>query len=226
MKRLNIKMMLMCMSMVAFSIVKAQPGWTVSPTSYQNSMTITSMLNIEGEISSDVNDQVGLFYGNECRGVANVAMQEGKYYALLTAWSNASDNEDLSVKIYDASANKIYDLKQKVAFLKDESMGSYASPIIFYTNLTQKKLKTYNFITPNQDGKNDYFIVDDLTAVDGMTMKILNLKGVEVFKTQNYQNDWSGTYKDGKEVPTGTYYYLFIDQQDKTIYSGSVTIVR
>ncbi len=28
------------------------------------------------------------------------------------------------------------------------------------------------------------------------------------------------------DLPKGTYYYLFVDDSDKTIYSGSVTLVR
>lgn len=204
----------------------AQPNWTVSPTQYQNSMNVLGVLNIEGNISKDIFDMIGVFSGNECRGVAKISQYNGKHYVLLTIWSNASQDEYLTVKIYDNSTQKTYELKQQIKFIKDEIIGSYENPYIFYTNLKEKKLEAYNFFTPNGDGKNDFFIVDDLLVVEDMVLKIYSANGIEVYRQSNYDNTWSGTDKNGNVLPKGNYYYIFTDKDGTAIYKGSITLVR
>jgi gliding motility-associated-like protein len=55
-----------------------------------------------------------------------------------------------------------------------------------------------NVITPNGDGKNEYFVV----PVPQSRFEVFNRWGKSVFKSDDYQNDW------GAGVPTGTYYFV------------------
>jgi len=221
------KKMGLILSILGLCVISmAQPNWSVSPTQFQNSMNVLGMLNIEGTLSTDVSDMVGVFSGDECRGVAHISEHNGNYYVLLTIWSNASQQEQLKVKVYDASDDKTYDLKQQIEFVKDEIIGSFENPFVFYTNLKEKKLDAYNFFTPNKDGKNDYFVVYDLVAVSDMTMKIFTANGTKVYEQLNYDNTWEGTDKSGNNLPKGNYYYVFIDSDGKTVYKGSITLVR
>ncbi len=210
----------------AMFVANAQPSWTVNPYQYQHNMSITAQLYIEGGISSDHGDMVGVFYGEECRGVSynNYVLQE-QTYSLITVYGN-TDSEKLTIKIYDASSGEIYTLKQSLQFKIDSIMGTPLDPVMFYTDLAEKKISAYNFFSPNGDGKNDYFIVDDLTAVMDMTFKVLTLDGVEVFRQKDYDNTWDGKNKNGNDLPQGVYYYLFIDADGKTVYKGNVTLVR
>ncbi len=214
------------LAFVAMFATNAQPSWTVNPNQYQTTMSITAQLYIEGDLSSDSRDMIGIFCEEECRGVAynNYIFRE-QTYSLITVYGNIND-EKLTIKIYDASSGEIYNLKQYFQFAKDSIMGTYSDPVVFYTDLAEKKITAYNFFSPNGDGKNDYFIVDDLTAVRDMTFKVLNLGGVEVFRQKDYDNTWDGKSKNGKDLPQGAYYYLFIDDDGKTVYKGSVTLVR
>ena len=64
-------------------------------------------------------------------------------------------------------------------------------------------LKTYdgiipNVITPNNDKKNDTFVV----GYPSSAIQIFNAWGKKVFEDFNYQNDW------GNKTNAGTYYYL------------------
>jgi gliding motility-associated-like protein len=61
--------------------------------------------------------------------------------------------------------------------------------------------KPPNIITPNDDEFNQYFIIDPLML--GSTISVFNRWGKQVFVSSNYQNNW-----DGKDLPTGVYYYL------------------
>lgn len=107
------------------------------------------------------------------------------------------------------------------------------------------KLKIPNIFTPNGDGINDYFIIDnDPTA--GTTegnensraaefdsynplndyylraeLTVFNRWGRIVYKSSDYRNDW-----DGGKLPDATYFYVLecIGEQENHRYQGSVTI--
>lgn len=74
----------------------------------------------------------------------------------------------------------------------------------------------YNGITPNGDGVNDYFLIDNIQNLANNTVQVFNRWGVKVFETDNY--DTSGNvfngYSNGRltvgdgTLPTGTYYYV------------------
>lgn len=73
----------------------------------------------------------------------------------------------------------------------------------------------YDGVTPDGDGMNDYFIIDNIQQFPNNTVRIFNRWGVEVFKTTNYDssgNVFNG-YSDARatlgneKLPTGTYYY-------------------
>ncbi|MCE6989240.1 gliding motility-associated C-terminal domain-containing protein [Dyadobacter sp. CY323] len=55
-----------------------------------------------------------------------------------------------------------------------------------------------NVITPNNDGKNDSFIV----PVSPSSLEVFNRWGKSIFKTADYKNDW------GKGIANGTYFYV------------------
>jgi gliding motility-associated-like protein len=55
-----------------------------------------------------------------------------------------------------------------------------------------------NVVTPNGDGKNDFFVV----GTKLQNLEIQNRWGQAMLKTVEYKNDW------GKDIPSGTYYYF------------------
>lgn len=67
-----------------------------------------------------------------------------------------------------------------------------------------------NIITPNNDQVNDVLRIPCLEqlAVNKSSLAIFNEWGTQVFRAAPYQNNWSGTF-NGKDLPIGTYYYIF-----------------
>jgi len=90
-----------------------------------------------------------------------------------------------------------------------------------------ENLRIVDLFTPNGDGVNDYWPVNFLQdpAIGPYTLQIVTRGGMEVLNTQNYQNDWYGTYK-GKNLPDGTYWYIIRLENDETTIKGAVTIKR
>jgi gliding motility-associated-like protein len=76
-----------------------------------------------------------------------------------------------------------------------------------------------NVITPNGDGKNDFYVLDD--RLKGGSFEVFNRWGEQVFFSPNYQNDWNG----GDLAPGVYFFYLSVECQAEKI-KGSVTILR
>jgi gliding motility-associated-like protein len=78
-------------------------------------------------------------------------------------------------------------------------------------------------ITPDGDGKNDYFkLIENIGQVK---LIIFNRWGNEEYSNDNYLNDWDGRNNKGAELPTDTYFYVLIFENGK-IRKGSVLIKR
>jgi gliding motility-associated-like protein len=69
-------------------------------------------------------------------------------------------------------------------------------------------VKVMDAFTPNGDGMNEMWMVTTGAAcTKQVAVTVFNRYGNIVYKNDNYQNDWDGTY-NGKPLPEGTYYYL------------------
>lgn len=80
-----------------------------------------------------------------------------------------------------------------------------------------------NVVTPNNDGKNDYFIVRGLDQYPGSALYVFNRWGNQVYQSKDYKNNWSPS-----GISEGTYYYrLEMNQLDGVkIFKGWVMIIR
>lgn len=67
-------------------------------------------------------------------------------------------------------------------------------------------------ITPNGDGTNDAWVIDNITNHPNSIVKVYNQWGSLVFSAKNYQNNWDGKL-NGNDVtlPDGGSYYYQID---------------
>lgn len=87
-------------------------------------------------------------------------------------------------------------------------------------------LEFYNTFTPNGDGTNDFWVIDNIEEYENSVLEIYNRNGHKIFSATNYQNDWDGTY-NGKDVPAHTYFYMmYPGEGDTEVYTGHVTIIR
>ncbi|MCE3278395.1 MAG: hypothetical protein K0S44_586 [Bacteroidetes bacterium] len=83
-----------------------------------------------------------------------------------------------------------------------------------------------NIFTPNNDGINDLFIINNLTQ--GSIVKIYNRWGIEVISTNSEvisNSGWDGRTITGVECVSGVYFYTVNLQNDK-IMTGFVQLFR
>ena len=89
---------------------------------------------------------------------------------------------------------------------------------------TPTHLIFYSGITPNGDGVNDVWIIDNIEKYPENTVQIFNRWGNRVYYKEGYDNTFDGTWENTR-LPDGTYFYVFDDGKDKQ-YSGYVQIAR
>jgi gliding motility-associated-like protein len=88
------------------------------------------------------------------------------------------------------------------------------------------QLTPNNILTPNGDGKNDLWVVENLTLMYPKNEVIVyNKVGKVVFRKNNYQNDWDGTYNGGV-LDTGSYYYEINIGAGLKPIKGTITIIK
>jgi gliding motility-associated-like protein/uncharacterized repeat protein (TIGR01451 family) len=85
-------------------------------------------------------------------------------------------------------------------------------------------LKIPNVITPNGDGKNDYFRIPGLELYTENDLVIFNRWNNKVYEKKNYSNEWNGS-----GLNAGTYFYV-LRLKDKNgnwhSYKGYIMLLR
>lgn len=82
-----------------------------------------------------------------------------------------------------------------------------------------------NLVTPNGDGFNDTWYIQNIELFPDNKVQIFNRQGQVVFTQSAYDNSWGGTF-NGSLVPDGTYYYVVSFDSSDSILKGSVNVLR
>jgi gliding motility-associated-like protein len=80
-------------------------------------------------------------------------------------------------------------------------------------------------ITPNEDGKNDLFHVENIENFTSSELVVVNRWGSEVYRSAPYLNNWGGTDHNMEALTEGTY-YIILKITDADIRKGYVMILR
>ena len=95
--------------------------------------------------------------------------------------------------------------------------------VYYNANVIVDEIKVPNIITPNGDGSNDKFVVENIERLESAYLRIYNRWGKLVYSSNNYQNDWNA---DG--LSDGVYFW-HIDYKTyfrEATEKGTVTVLR
>mgnify|MGYP002630830723 CR=1 FL=1 len=81
-----------------------------------------------------------------------------------------------------------------------------------------------NLITPNGDGINDTWKIDNILPYTESTVTIINRYGQVVYERTGYDNSWDGSDGD-QTVSDGTYYYVVQFKDNNTVVKGHITVL-
>lgn len=84
-------------------------------------------------------------------------------------------------------------------------------------------LEFNNVFSPNYDGINDLFVIENLELYPDNELVILNRWGNEIYTMKSYDNLW-----DGSDLSEGTYFYILKVNMciEVKSFSGYITILR
>ncbi len=122
---------------VQLTVYANSPAWTVVTTPSQMNVIVNFSLNSgNAPLSTDANDRIGVFYGNECRGVANIqyAPAGNTYAAYITVYGNsgAQPQEVFEFRMWDASTATEYQAVETQAFIENAQIGQPLAPMLLH----------------------------------------------------------------------------------------------
>lgn len=85
--------------------------------------------------------------------------------------------------------------------------------------------------SPNNDGINDFLIIEGIEDFPGSKLTIFNEWGNIVYQISNYQNDWNGVANRGwlrneNLLPEANYYYVLVMPYNSIIKKGTLYLKR
>ncbi len=87
--------------------------------------------------------------------------------------------------------------------------------------------------SPNGDGVNDGFVIPDIQIFSHVSIEVFNRWGTIIFKDDHFESNttgWAGTsnvdFSLGKELPTGTYFYIVKIYDTNETKSGYIYLNR
>ena len=116
------------------AILASPPNWTVNPAEYQYNMPgIFRVMKANNIFMNEVGAMVGVFVGNETRGVVNandiIFIGDDAYFP-ATMYSNQQIGEVLTFKVYVPSLDSIFVPTETAIFNRFLTMGTPPNPFI------------------------------------------------------------------------------------------------
>jgi gliding motility-associated-like protein len=138
---------------------------------------------------------------------------------------DAVTGELISSRTFDYEFNRSYEMEVEVSDaggLKDT-----ATMNVEILDIIEASLPSSNYFSPNGDGRNDEWKIQNVNLYSDFSLKIFSVNGELVYeKASNYNNDWAGTY-NGTQLPEGIYYYFFENTTNPSQnFKGVITLKR
>jgi gliding motility-associated-like protein len=80
-------------------------------------------------------------------------------------------------------------------------------------------------ITPNMDGRNDYFVISGLFTFGKTELIIFDRRGSKVYSNPDYDNSWDGVNYNNNPLPDDTYFYS-LKAANGISFKGYIVIKR
>jgi gliding motility-associated-like protein len=162
--------------------------------------------------------------------VNDTVISAGSYLELLATggdnytWSpferlscSDCDNPVFSAPVF-LNANDEYQL-----FVTAYLNNCQASDTVVIHVLDDFEIEIPGAFSPNSDGIDDNWVINGLNAFPNAEIVIVNRWGSEVFYAKPYTEYWNGENKNGKKLPSATYFYILkLNDTYNSVYKGNV----
>lgn len=130
---------------------------------------------------------------------------------------NRFDSDQLKTTVYPIDST-FYTVVVTAGGCVEE--GDIEVDVIYQIDPTQ-------IFSPNGDGMNDTWYVDDIDKYPNANVSVYNRLGALVYQSKGYNNEWEGRSQNGMPLPLATYYFVIdLNQFGTKAVTGHVTIIR
>ena len=148
-------------------------------------------------------------------------------YALVPG-DGSDDNASFVLDGEDLLTNEEFDweIKKRYSIRVKTSDGEFSYEKAFTITIDKliEGITFANAITPNGDGENDTWEIEDIEAYPDVTVFIYDTAGQNVFKSKQGYDPWDGTF-NRRQLPMGTYYYVIDLNDGINVYKGTITVI-
>jgi gliding motility-associated-like protein len=152
--------------------------------------------------------------------------ESGGDHAIIDLGLPVTDDNDRVVSVTSNAPGEFPIGTTMVTWRAEDNAGNTATcdQVVFVTEAEHETgLSFPNIITPNGDGKNDYFVIENLPENSGLL--IFDRFNKVCYRNDNYHNNWNGNDNLGNGLENGTYWFL-IKTADGKEHNGYVIVKR
>ncbi len=212
-------------------------GITPYQVEWSNGSTNEDLTNVTaGEYSVIITDR------NNCvvEGETVITQPDSITLSSRIQGTTCIDNYDGSIDIFidggvgdysylwsnDAITQDIYNLPGGEYYLQLMDQNGCVRVDTFFVNTSRIDcIDPPNAFTPDGDGYNDTWVLENIQNYEGATIQIFNKWGTLIFESDHNYEPWDGTY-EGNPLPSATYYYVIDLHRETAPYTGPLTIVK
>ena len=164
------------------NFISTETHWTVDPSQYPDNMSITGIIQIDGEEQFSETLELGAFSNGECRGTAMTVYQPNleRYFVYLTVYGE--DGDVINFRLFDHATGEEVDIdcESTIVFEMNAIIGDLMEPYVF--NFVSAITQTSSF----SNGWNWWSGYVELDGAGGMQdlQESLGTNG-EMIKSQN-----------------------------------------
>lgn len=130
-------------------------------------------------------------------------------------------NRLLSASVLDFDIKALY----SISVIAEDNAGATTSAQfeIDVDEISDINFPSIDLVTPNGDGINDTWVIQDVETFANYTVRILDASGKTVFqKNSGYQNEW-----DGGSLPSGAYFYIVSSNTNNSKeFTGTISLIQ
>lgn len=118
------------------------------------------------------------------------------------------------------------EVKQRGTYT-DTLQSSYGcdSIVEMIVQIVMPDIEAATIVSPNGDGVNDTWKIKNIELFPDAVVWIYDRYGREIYKKEEYLNDWNGVDRNGRQLPSDDYWYVVDIQSSDRYYTGHFTLM-
>ena len=146
---------------------------------------------------------------------------------ILYIWTPASVCPTQNCTSLDSLQPGVYSIAVKAINSSSVTIDSLSFNYTVTASIEPCQITVYNGFTPDGDGLNDNWIIENIENFSSNTVTIFNRWGNKIWNTTDYNNTnnvWNGKTQSGGSLPSGTYFYVIELENGNGIKKGWVEL--